>query len=84
VGLAVAVEDRLDALGEPGPAQERALPAAARRLSPESEDLRQRVVASLSEHGGNVTHVGEAMGTSRTQVQRWLKRFGLDPRAYRK
>jgi transcriptional regulator of acetoin/glycerol metabolism len=84
VGLAVAVEDRLDALGDPGPVQEKALPAAARRLSPESEDLRQRVAASLSEHGGNVTHVGEAMGTSRTQVQRWLKRFGLDPRAYRK
>jgi transcriptional regulator with GAF, ATPase, and Fis domain len=84
VGLAVAVEDRLEALGESGPAQGKSPPTAAKGLSPESEALRQRVVASLSEHGGNVTHVGRALGTSRTQVQRWLKRFGLDPRAFRK
>jgi transcriptional regulator with AAA-type ATPase domain len=85
VGLAVAVEDRLEELGEPGPAQAtKPLPTAARPLSPESEALRQRVVASLSEHGGNVTHVGQALGTSRTQVQRWLKRFGLDPSTFRK
>jgi hypothetical protein len=84
VGLAVAVEGRLDELGEPGPSQAKSLPSAAGRMSPESDALRERVVASLSEHGGNVTHVGHALGTSRTQVQRWLKRFGLDPRAFRK
>jgi transcriptional regulator of acetoin/glycerol metabolism len=84
VGLAVAVDDRLDALGEPGPVQGKPPPTSAKPLSPASEALRQRVVASLSQHGGNVTHVGHAMGTSRTQVQRWLKRFGLDPRAFRK
>jgi DNA-binding NtrC family response regulator len=84
VGLAVAVEDRLEELGERGPSQGKSLPAAAKRPSPESDALRERIVASLSEHGGNVTHVGHALGTSRTQVQRWLKRFGLDPRAFRK
>jgi transcriptional regulator of acetoin/glycerol metabolism len=84
VGLAVAVEDRLEELGERGPPQGKPSPTPAKRPSPESDALREQVVASLSEHGGNVTHVGHALGTSRTQVQRWLKRFGLDPRAFRK
>jgi hypothetical protein len=84
VGLAVAADGRLEDLGEGVPAQGKPAPTDAKGLSAESEALRQRVVASLSEHGGNVTHVGEALGTSRTQVQRWLKRFGLDPRSFRK
>jgi DNA-binding NtrC family response regulator len=69
---------------ERGPAQGKALRPAAKPLSLESLSLQQRIVASLSEHGGNVTHVGKALGTSRSQVQRWLKRFALDPRAFRR
>jgi transcriptional regulator of acetoin/glycerol metabolism len=53
------------------------------RLSDEEEALRAELVAKLAEHGGNVTHVGSAMGKARTQVQRWLRRFGIDPEVYR-
>jgi transcriptional regulator with AAA-type ATPase domain len=41
-------------------------------------ELRERLVASLEAHSGNVTAVAEAMRTSRTQVYRWLKRFSID------
>jgi transcriptional regulator of acetoin/glycerol metabolism len=32
---------------------------------------------ALARHAGNVVVVASELGTSRTQVYRWLKRFGL-------
>jgi transcriptional regulator of acetoin/glycerol metabolism len=52
-------------------------------LSPEDEALRADLLAKLSEHGGNVTHVGEALGKRRTTVQRWMRRLGIDPDRFR-
>ena len=51
-----------------------------------ARDLQQRdeLIAQLREHGGNVTAVARAMGKARTQVQRWLRRFGLDPGSFRR
>jgi transcriptional regulator with AAA-type ATPase domain len=49
----------------------------------EPEDLRQKLVASLIEHRGNVTHVARAMGKARMQIQRWMKRFSLDPSSFK-
>jgi transcriptional regulator with GAF, ATPase, and Fis domain len=63
------------------------LGAPARRdpaLSPEEQLLQDRLVEHLTEMRGNVTHVGEAMGKSRTQIQRWLRRFGIDAERYRR
>ena len=57
--------------------------APAPRLSSEDEALRTRIEASLSEHGGNVTRVGEALGKRRTTVQRWMRRLGIDPDRFR-
>lgn len=37
----------------------------------------------LTEHAGNVSAVARAMGKARMQIQRWMARFGLDPRQYR-
>jgi DNA-binding NtrC family response regulator len=37
----------------------------------------------LSEHAGNVSAVARSLGKARMQIQRWLARYGLDPRAYR-
>jgi hypothetical protein len=37
----------------------------------------------MVEHRGNVTRVGEAMGKARTQIQRWVRRFGIDVREFR-
>ncbi len=45
---------------------------------------RTRVVDLLERHGGNITQVASAMGTARTQVQRWLRRFDIDAGAFRK
>jgi DNA-binding NtrC family response regulator len=45
--------------------------------------LRQQLAELLAEHRGNVTAVARAIGKARTQVQRWLRRFGLDAERYR-
>jgi transcriptional regulator of acetoin/glycerol metabolism len=52
---------------------------------PTGEDAaaRERLVAMLIEHKGNVSAVARAMGKARMQVQRWMKRYGLDPERYR-
>ena len=49
------------------------------RSRPDADALRARVEALLLEHRGNVSGVARAMGRSRTQVHRWLKRFRLRP-----
>jgi transcriptional regulator with GAF, ATPase, and Fis domain len=58
-------------------------PRAARTprpLSAEEAQRRERLVALLRAHGGNVTAVARELGKARFQVQRWLKRYGLDPK----
>jgi transcriptional regulator with PAS, ATPase and Fis domain len=52
-------------------------------LSPADEQLKARLVHELSRENGNVANVARAMGKARMQVHRWMKRFGIDPRAYR-
>jgi len=51
-------------------------PAAAGSGGPPDE-FRRRVEALLAEHGGNVVAVARALGKSRMQVYRWLKRWDL-------
>jgi transcriptional regulator with GAF, ATPase, and Fis domain len=60
----------------PPPPENRAFSAAALRQ-------REELVALLKEHRGNISAIARAMGKARMQVQRWLKRFGLDPQSYR-
>ena len=61
------------------------LPAAAppARLH-DVHDLRRReeLIALLHEHEGNVTSVARVMGKARTQVQRWLRRYAIDPLSF--
>ena len=54
------------------------------RLSTSEERLRSQLLARLSAERGNVAEVARAMGKARMQVQRWMKRFAIDPAAYRK
>ena len=66
-----------------------AAPAASSRvpesqLSADDRARREQIVSLLREHGGNVTSVAKAMGKARTQVQRWLRRYDLDPLAYKR
>jgi len=49
----------------------------------EPEEQRSVLEELLREHKGNVAAVARAMGTSRSQVHRMLKRFGIDPASFR-
>jgi transcriptional regulator with AAA-type ATPase domain len=52
-------------------------------LSEADQKVRDHVVAALREHQGNVSAVARALDKDRKQIQRWIKRFGLDPASYR-
>lgn len=47
------------------------------------ESRKAELVALLTAHGGNVSAVARAMGKARMQIQRWMARYGLDPRDYK-
>jgi DNA-binding NtrC family response regulator len=52
-------------------------------LSDEDARLRIALIARLREHGGNVSAVARAMGKAPMQVHRWMRRFAVDPKAFR-
>jgi DNA-binding NtrC family response regulator len=56
-------------------------PAADEPDDPEA--LRRSLVALLEQHRGNVSHVARDMGKARMQIHRWMRRFELDPDAFR-
>ncbi len=56
---------------------------AARLLSAEDEALKERLLAALAEHRGNVSEVARAFAKTRMQIHRWMKRFGIDPASHR-
>jgi DNA-binding NtrC family response regulator len=66
------------------------LPAAVQRAvtsaTREDEDavLREELVLLLRKHRGNITAVAQEMGKARMQIQRWLKRVGVDPEEFRR
>jgi transcriptional regulator with GAF, ATPase, and Fis domain len=53
-------------------------------FSSEELSLREELMRLLDEHRGNIAAVARAMGKARMQIQRWLKRFGIEPEAYRR
>jgi len=52
--------------------------------APGADARRDELHALLEKHQGNVSKVAAELGRVRQQVQRWLKRYGLDPERYRK
>lgn len=46
--------------------------------------LREDVIRHFREQKGNVSAVARVMGKARVQVQRWMKRFNIDPQDYSK
>jgi DNA-binding NtrC family response regulator len=58
--------------------------AAVGPLSPEEIELRERLVALLTSHGGNVASVARALSKGRMQIHRWARRFHLDLDAFRR
>ncbi len=76
-------EEAIDvwAVAEGGPRRAALDPDAARRAD---ATRREVLVALLAEHGGNVSAVARAMGKARMQIQRWIRRYGLDRAAFQR
>jgi len=86
--LAMAVTlsgaDRVDLPHLPplaGPAGEAAAPP--RVLSDDHAKRRDELLALLREHHGNITAVAKALGKARMQVHRWMRRYNIEPAAFR-
>ena len=84
--VALATEDVIDLRHLPvevlmPPRSQGTLPPAAE--SSPGDVLRDRIVALLQEHRGNVTAVARAMGKAPAQIHRWMHRFQIDPDTFR-
>jgi transcriptional regulator with GAF, ATPase, and Fis domain len=53
-------------------------------LSERDRRRRSEIVDLLRQHGGNITAVARSLGIARTQVQRWIKRFHIDSKSFRR
>ncbi len=58
-------------------------PSVPPQLTPEQERHREHVEALLREHRGNISAIARTIGKDRKQIQRWIKRYGLDAESYR-
>jgi transcriptional regulator with GAF, ATPase, and Fis domain len=57
--------------------------ADAGPLSEADERQRAALIAVLGQHRGNLAAVARAMGKHRTQILRWMERYGLDASRFR-
>ena len=76
-GAAIGIE-HLSAAIVASPAEAAVKPANVRRV-----ERREHLAAALRSHHGNVSAVARALGKARSQVQRWIRDYGLDPGHYR-
>lgn len=75
-------DHHLEPVGAASPAG--ALPCSqAPALSTEDSARRGELIELLQAHRGNVTEVAASLGKARMQVQRWMKRYRLNPAQYR-
>ena len=51
---------------------------------PESDSLRERIVAALASANGNVTRAAQEVGVARSGFYEALKRYSLDPASFRR
>jgi len=73
--LAVA-GDRIELEHLPATLQES---LAAKAMPASDAELRDVLVAALARHAGNVSAVARELGKDRTQIRRWMRRFGMSP-----
>jgi sigma-54 dependent transcriptional regulator, acetoin dehydrogenase operon transcriptional activator AcoR len=83
--VALAADDVIGASHLPAELFAPPPPPSAPPSSPPSADdaLRDRIVALLHEHKGNVTAVARVLGKAPAQIHRWMHRFQIDPDTYR-
>jgi DNA-binding NtrC family response regulator len=84
-----STEEDIEGSSKPGSLIELAhLPAAVQQAiaGPAARDdiRRDELLALLREHGGNVTAVARQLGKARMQIQRWMKRYTIDPEQFRR
>ena len=48
------------------------------------EKLRTALLRRLSAADGNVSEVARSYGKARNQIHRWMGRFGIDPKTFRR
>jgi DNA-binding NtrC family response regulator len=48
-----------------------------KELPDDDESLKQLLVDTIARHNGNLAAVSRELGKDRTQIRRWMKRFGL-------
>jgi transcriptional regulator with GAF, ATPase, and Fis domain len=80
LAAAVAVaRDRIELQHLPAALQAQPAPETVDESSLSTEDrtIRASLVAAIDRHGGNLAAVARDLGKDRTQVRRWMKRFGL-------
>jgi transcriptional regulator with PAS, ATPase and Fis domain len=67
----------------PAAVLEAAEPQAAPDLDPSEVRHREELIQLLGQHEGNITAVAKALGKGRTQIIRWIKRYGIDIKSLR-
>jgi transcriptional regulator of acetoin/glycerol metabolism len=85
LALTVAPDAIIDAAHLPEAVRAAAVPheEPAPSLGPEDAGRREELLTLLREHNGNVTAVARALGKARMQVQRWLRRYRIQPALFR-
>ncbi len=73
-------ETHLEQVLHPGHAPRPALEGPA--LTEQDIQRREELIRLLEQHRGNLTAVAAACGKARMQIQRWLKRYGIDRKTY--
>jgi transcriptional regulator with GAF, ATPase, and Fis domain len=68
----------------PLPSRQASDPAAKPDLTAPEQELRDALVDHLRRANGNVAAVAREMGKARTQVNRWIARYGIDVRSVRR
>jgi DNA-binding NtrC family response regulator len=84
--VALAATDVIEARHLPAEIVAPAPPPSSEPAPPQptaDEALRDRIVALLHQHRGNVTAVARELGKAPAQIHRWMHRFQIDPDAYR-
>jgi transcriptional regulator with GAF, ATPase, and Fis domain len=74
----VALRHLPPAVAAPDDRQGKNGPVTAPLLAEPDRRRREEIVAALREYGGNVTAAAKALGKARVQVQRWMRRYGID------
>jgi transcriptional regulator with PAS, ATPase and Fis domain len=85
VALALAPDRTIDLVHLPEPMRTAAAaePPLVPALAPDEAQRREELLTLLREHHGNVTAVAKVLGKARVQVQRWMRRYGIQPAIFR-